>query len=351
MDHKTTISSPLLKLLLHFSLTAATVAGTCPNAACRRGEPEIRFPFWLEALQPKSCGYPGFKLSCDGSNRTVVHLPGSGLFGVQIIDYGTQEIWVNDPGDYTLFNCSSNFRQYRFAPIGCMSRSGYTVFATSSVRVIRMLSSTSVCGLVATVAVPVELRSFQEVVSSDLGDDLRLAWTEPRCGQCEWRGGRCGIKNDSSLELVCLTTSRPGLSRSARYAITVGAGVPALLFAIGLVCFICGKIKYSGGGHRRWNAVADLTFAAAPQPSTSISGLDGPTIESFPKVVLGESRRLPKPDHATCSICLCEYKPKDTLRSIPECQHCFHAECIDEWLRLNATCPVCRTSPERSPRP
>lgn len=76
-------------------------------------------------------------------------------------------------------------------------------------------------------------------------------------------------------------------------------------------------------------------------------GLDGPTIESYPKIVLGESKRLPKVDDATCAICLSEYEAKETLRTIPPCQHCFHADCIDEWLKLNGTCPVCRNSPEQ----
>jgi hypothetical protein len=34
------------------------------------------------------------------------------------------------------------------------------------------------------------------------------------------------------------------------------------------------------------------------------------------------------------------------LRSIPECNHYFHAACIDEWLKMNGTCPICRNSPE-----
>ncbi|KAL5811412.1 hypothetical protein ACOSQ4_027980 [Xanthoceras sorbifolium] len=64
--------------------------------------------------------------------------------------------------------------------------------------------------------------------------------------------------------------------------------------------------------------------------------------------MLGESRRLPKPDDNTCPICLCEYKPKETLKTIPECLYCFHADCVDEWLRLNASCQACRNSPGRS---
>ncbi|KAL7254278.1 hypothetical protein ACSBR1_008640 [Camellia fascicularis] len=65
-------------------------------------------------------------------------------------------------------------------------------------------------------------------------------------------------------------------------------------------------------------------------------GLTSPTFESFPKVVLGNNKRLPKPDYNTCPICLSEYRIMETLRSIPECQLYFHADCIDEWLHFES---------------
>lgn len=86
--------------------------------------------------------------------------------------------------------------------------------------------------------------------------------------------------------------------------------------------------------------------AISPQPSiATMVGLDESTIESYQKLVLGESRRVPGPNDGCCTICLSEYKTKDTIRCIPECAHCFHAECIDEWLSMNSTCPLCRNSP------
>ncbi|GFY84090.1 RING/U-box superfamily protein [Actinidia rufa] len=352
--------------IISYSFTVVTSTQTCPNAACRRGDPIIRFPFRLENLQTKSCGYPGFTLSCDKEKQTVINLPGSGSFTLQGIDYGTQEIWINDPNaclparllslnltgslftgvyyqDFTFFNCSSDYTKYQLNPIACLSGSSNTVFATSASPVINFLSSR--CTSIAKIAVPMELPFFEQVLSSDLSSDLRLTWAVPGCGRCESRGGRCGFKNNSSLEIVCTNAPRHGLPRSARYAITIGAGVPTLLFAVGLLCFICGRVKAFGG---RRDPLSELSSTVAPQP-TLIAGLDRPTIESYPKVVLGESRRLPKPDYNTCPICLSEYRPKETLRSIPECQHCFHADCIDEWLRRNATCPVCRNSPNGTP--
>ncbi|KAK6121826.1 hypothetical protein DH2020_044439 [Rehmannia glutinosa] len=340
----------------------------CSNSFCRRTEPIIRFPFRLQDHQPNSCGYPGFDLLCDAFNQTLIDLPNSGEFAVQSIDYAAQNIWLNDPDnclpkrllnlnlsgspfdgfffqDFTLFNCTFDYRKYRFDPIACLSGENFTVFASSSERAIRFLASR--CSLVATVAVPVQWSFFQPVLTSDLSGDIRLAWGSPSCRRCESRGGQCGFRSVNSTVIECRNV-RNRLPRTARYAIIVGAGLPALLCLVGFFCLICSRII--NRHRRRHHPIMEFSVVVAPQPTTTtISGLDGPTIESYPKTILGESRRLPKPDDNVCSICLSEYLPKETLRSIPECQHCFHAECIDEWLRLNGSCPVCRNSPKNSP--
>lgn len=81
-------------------------------------------------------------------------------------------------------------------------------------------------------------------------------------------------------------------------------------------------------------------------PVDVMGGLDCATIESYPKTQLGDSRELPNSSDHTCSICLGEYQPKETIRTIPECNHYFHASCVDKWLRKNPTCPLCRNPPE-----
>jgi hypothetical protein len=43
----------------------------------------------------------------------------------------------------------------------------------------------------------------------------------------------------------------------------------------------------------------------------------------------------------TCSVCLDEFKEKQTL-AIPKCNHCFHSHCLQEWSKRKSTCPVCR---------
>ncbi|KAJ3678643.1 hypothetical protein LUZ60_002446 [Juncus effusus] len=49
---------------------------------------------------------------------------------------------------------------------------------------------------------------------------------------------------------------------------------------------------------------------------------------------------LPAED-AECCICLCAYEDEAELRELP-CGHHFHSSCIDKWLHINATCPLCK---------
>ncbi|KAB2601297.1 E3 ubiquitin-protein ligase [Pyrus ussuriensis x Pyrus communis] len=47
------------------------------------------------------------------------------------------------------------------------------------------------------------------------------------------------------------------------------------------------------------------------------------------------------PEDAECCICLCAYEDGIELRELPCCHH-FHCTCIDKWLQINATCPLCK---------
>ncbi|XP_071154391.1 E3 ubiquitin-protein ligase RLIM-like [Mytilus edulis] len=42
-----------------------------------------------------------------------------------------------------------------------------------------------------------------------------------------------------------------------------------------------------------------------------------------------------------CQVCLSEYKNGDALVNLP-CKHEYHDKCIKEWLKRNASCPICR---------
>ncbi|XP_031480942.1 E3 ubiquitin-protein ligase At4g11680-like [Nymphaea colorata] len=49
----------------------------------------------------------------------------------------------------------------------------------------------------------------------------------------------------------------------------------------------------------------------------------------------------PKDTESECCICLAEYKDKDEVRELP-CSHIFHLRCIDKWLTIISSCPLCK---------
>ncbi|KAJ0692837.1 putative transcription factor C2H2 family [Helianthus annuus] len=51
--------------------------------------------------------------------------------------------------------------------------------------------------------------------------------------------------------------------------------------------------------------------------------------------------RVLLPEDADCCICLSTYEDGAELHSLP-CNHHFHATCIVKWLKMNATCPLCK---------
>lgn len=44
-----------------------------------------------------------------------------------------------------------------------------------------------------------------------------------------------------------------------------------------------------------------------------------------------------------CTICMDDFVMSYVVRTLP-CKHYFHSDCIDPWLRRNASCPTCRAA-------
>ncbi|KAI9108346.1 hypothetical protein K1719_020537 [Acacia pycnantha] len=373
---------PLFLLLLTIQSASGSQEqdAACPTTSC--GGIEIKFPFGLKGTNQSSsrCSYPNFSVSCNNKSQTILSLPdSSGDLLIKGIDYSSQILLVNDPSEclprrflqdrlklssspfyfdpvlYHLINltflrCPYNLTQNnRLTSVHCLSDLANSSFAVTYlwVRSIPPLLNESCEVINSSVPYPIsniDPGSFW----IDIGDDLQLTWDRPRCGRCEDRGQDCGFAGDLGQRTACF--SRPaessGLPRGIKYGLTIGVGVPGLLCLIGLSCFVCGRIRR----RRNIRPSIDLPITSyVVQSGPFRMGLEGSTIEKYPMTLLGESKRLPNPNDNTCSICLSEYEPKETLRTIPDCNHYFHAHCIDEWLKMNATCPVCRNSPTPTP--
>ncbi|GMN67812.1 hypothetical protein TIFTF001_036887 [Ficus carica] len=77
-------------------------------------------------------------------------------------------------------------------------------------------------------------------------------------------------------------------------------------------------------------------------PSTVV--IDEAVLERFPKLPYSQAKL--RINEGNCSVCLEDYIESDVLRLLPDCGHAFHLKCVDPWLRLRPTCPLCRSSPD-----
>ncbi|XP_017628636.1 putative RING-H2 finger protein ATL21B [Gossypium arboreum] len=297
----------------------------------RCGYKEINFPFQLKNRPNEyRCGYPGFDVSCNNQTDTIIAFPSSGNFTAQIIRNVEQIIEIGDPNgclakrllegfdlsgtpfqtvylqNFTLLNCSNDvpFWYPEFVTyISCLSsENNYTV--AISVDRTDLFVPFSSCLEIATVSVSSLLKwEF-------LTDTMWLTWNEPDC-----------------------------FSNLAKYfAIILAVSV---FFIVGLVICIS-RMKCCLHKRRNTNTETFTYGSTIIQSDAVKKDLDQRVIEMYPTMVVGGSRELPDPNDAICSICLVEYQAKDTLKTIPSCMHYFHAICVDEWLKRNATCPLRR---------
>ncbi|KAI3886799.1 hypothetical protein MKW98_017151 [Papaver atlanticum] len=316
------------------------------------GAPTVQFPFTLKGHGREECGSPGYQLTCDEMNKTVLELPFSGKFFVRSL----QKIEIYDPENclpkripklnlsgtpyqlgssyrkYLFLNCSSSGGSLRHITklihISCLSSSTHTVFATNvSIANIAPLNIT--CVHIADVQVPI--LPIQDDDSFNLNEKFFLTLLGVFIG----------------IPFIILLYFFP------RTIFNIFANVCLVVFfrIFGPYISNCIEIVRARRAFRRAAASYSTPDAVLPQlavphqPPIVRTGLSDSTIQSYPTVVLGESGRLPNPNYTSCTICIADFQAKDTLKSMPTCNHCFHAKCLEQWLRVNATCPVCRKSP------
>lgn len=138
------------------------------------------------------------------------------------------------------------------------------------------------------------------------------------------------------------STAPAAISTLAHY-MTFLVGFVLLILLITVSCYICSRAE---GRERRLAATHILRQQAAGK--RCVQGISDAALSSCPKIGYSQAkldRGSTESTRSSCSICLVEYKESDILRLLPSCRHLFHVRCVDQWLRMHATCPVCRNSP------
>lgn len=81
----------------------------------------------------------------------------------------------------------------------------------------------------------------------------------------------------------------------------------------------------------------------------STVGLQQSVIDSI--TVIKYKKREGLFEGSDCSVCLNEFQEHESLRLLPKCNHAFHIDCIDTWLRSHTNCPLCRAGIVVNPSP
>ena len=71
-------------------------------------------------------------------------------------------------------------------------------------------------------------------------------------------------------------------------------------------------------------------------------GGGGLSAEQVGELPCHECKEGPGAGAGECAVCLEAFRAGDRCRVLPGCEHGFHAECVDTWLRKSRRCPICR---------
>ncbi|KAJ6431808.1 hypothetical protein OIU84_019144 [Salix udensis] len=210
----------------------------CEPKSC--GDQNISFPFHIQNAQEEYCGYPGFAISCNEKNKTVLSLSNNEYI-IQEIDYQNHSLRLsnavgfgkntscspqiqnislngdrfrlstNRTGLFLFYNCNSKLLESDSKllnhKVDCSGENGNV--STVAMRVDNPLlgSVSEKCG--AGVMAPVDVYRGENVsIGKMLERGFVLNWVASDCSECDESGGRCGF-NYTTYQFKCFCPDRP----------------------------------------------------------------------------------------------------------------------------------------------
>ncbi|KAL6281607.1 hypothetical protein ACE6H2_018488 [Prunus campanulata] len=242
----------------------------CKPQTCGNG-PNISYPFWLSHRQESFCGYPSFKIACNGENpvlsisnddyiiKDIFYSNHSFVLANAVVYHNKCPLPLHNFSlDRTLFSYSSDHIDFSFFyncdeepieyvrpyRIDCASNASHHSFATFHKEIAEYMnySCQSPVNLPVHEAVGVDalLRmNYTEILKMG----FLLNWTAQNCSTCEKSSGRCGFKNN---EFVCFCSDRPrsqtcdhGNTLNWKIKVIIGGAAAAAGSGILLCVIVC----------------------------------------------------------------------------------------------------------------
>jgi len=66
-----------------------------------------------------------------------------------------------------------------------------------------------------------------------------------------------------------------------------------------------------------------------------------PNVSQIDKKMISYEELLKDNNDNNCTICLEEFNNDEEIIKL-KCNHLFHSKCIDDWIKKNQSCPLCR---------
>lgn len=156
-------------------------------------------------------------------------------------------------------------------------------------------------------------------------------------------GGHSSSREAPNLYRLCivfLTFSCIGYAMPFILCATICCCLPCIIALLG---FREEQTQNRGASEEVIAALPTYKFKSkAPKESKDGSDSDSDVSVEGGFVGAGTDKERPvSADDAVCCICLARYRDGEPLREL-SCTHHFHVECVDKWLKINSSCPLCK---------
>ncbi|XP_020200344.1 RING-H2 finger protein ATL39 [Aegilops tauschii subsp. strangulata] len=130
-------------------------------------------------------------------------------------------------------------------------------------------------------------------------------------------------------------------SGRSQFDLSSGAATAVVFLSI-ILCFIL-LCTYCRCARQRAMAAARGGRAMRHGfPSALLRPADGAALPVVCYADAGAGAKKGQQPEGDCPVCLEAFGDDDGVKVVPACGHVFHAPCIDRWLDVRNSCPVCR---------